>query len=162
MLGGVVKPAGDAADGLVVEVEPVLALARARSMLGSCQTDDNIGSSVKLTNIEISTAADDGDAELVEELADDAAHESRSARTPRRSKTWWPAPPDRSPACRPARPGTALAHLHVAHDVLAHHDRIVDQQAHAQAQRHQVIMLMRRTRASCMNHEGADHRRSAA
>jgi hypothetical protein len=30
-----------------------------------------------------------------------------------------------------------LAHLHVAHDVLAHHDGVVDQQAHAQAQRHQ-------------------------
>ena len=26
-----------------------------------------------------------------------------------------------------------LAHVHVAHDVLAHHDRVVDQQADAQA-----------------------------
>jgi len=57
---GAVEPAGDAADGFVVKVA-----ARARgacvrhglSMLGSCQTLDSMGSSVKLTNIEISTAA---------------------------------------------------------------------------------------------------------
>ena len=31
----------------------------------------------------------------------------------------------------------AFAHLHMAHDVFPHHDGIVDQQAHTQAQRHQ-------------------------
>ena len=32
---------------------------------------------------------------------------------------------------------SAFAHLHMAHDVLAHHDGVVNQQPHAQTQRHQ-------------------------
>ena len=33
-----------------------------------------------------------------------------------------------------------LAHVHVAHDVLAHHDRVVDQQADAQADSAIIVM----------------------
>jgi hypothetical protein len=50
-----------------------------------------------------------------------------------------------------------LAHLHVAHDVLAHHDRVVDQQAHAQAQRHQRDGVDREAE-HVHEQEGADQR----
>ena len=43
-----------------------------------------------------------------------------------------------------------LAHLHVAHDVLQHHDRVVDDEADAQRQRHQrqIVQAVARTGTS--------------
>jgi hypothetical protein len=50
-----------------------------------------------------------------------------------------------------------LAHLHVAHDVLAHDDGVVDQQAHAQAHRHQRDHVDREAE-QVHEQEGADQR----
>jgi hypothetical protein len=50
-----------------------------------------------------------------------------------------------------------LAHLHMAHDVLAHHDGVVDQQADAQAQRHHGHEVQREAEG-IHGDEAADHR----
>jgi hypothetical protein len=54
-----------------------------------------------------------------------------------------------------------LAHLHVAHDVLAHHDGVVDQQAHRQRQRHQRDHVDGEAE-QVHEEEGADQPQSAA
>jgi hypothetical protein len=92
------------------------------------------GPSVKLTNIEISTADDDGQTELVKKLADDAVHEADGQEHRHDGQGGGHAPPGRF-RCVPSSRGVVrcLAHLHMPHDVLAHHDGVVDQQAHAQA-----------------------------
>ena len=102
-------------------------------MAGSCQTLDSIGSSVKLTNIEISTAATMVMPNSWKNLPmmppmkpigrNTATIDSVVASTARPISL-------RAVQRRVVR---GLAHLHVAHDVLAHDDGVVDQQAHAQA-----------------------------
>jgi hypothetical protein len=79
----------------------------------------------------------DGDAELVEELADDAAHEADGQEDRHdRQRGGQHRQADLVGAVHRRVVG-GFAHLHVAHDVLAHDDGVVDQQAHAQAQCHQ-------------------------
>jgi hypothetical protein len=99
----------------------------------------------------------DGDAELQEEAADDAVHEG-----------------DRHEHGDDGEGGghhrqadfvgavvgglqVALAHAEVAHDVFAHHDRVVDQQADAQRQRHQGQEIERE--AEELHRDEAGHHR---
>ena len=73
----------------------------------------------------------------MEELADDAAHEAdRQEHRDDRQRGGQHRQADLLRAVERRVVG-GLAHLHMAHDVLAHHDRVVDQQADAQRQRHQ-------------------------
>ena len=79
----------------------------------------------------------DGHAELEEEAADDAAHErDRDEHGHDRERGRHDGEPDLlGPLER--RGAVVLAHRQVPHDVLAHDDRVVDQKADAQRQRHQ-------------------------
>ena len=74
----------------------------------------------------------DGDAELMEELPDDAPHKAYGQKYGDDGKRGGEhGQPDLLRAFHGGLIGV-LAHLHMAHDVLAHHDGIVDQQTHTQ------------------------------
>ena len=99
----------------------------------------------------------DHDTELEEETADDAAHEGHGQE-------------HRHDAEGRGEHGEAdlvgavdggltvrLAEADMAHDVLAHHDRIVDQDADGEAQRHQGQHIQGEAEGG-HHHEGAEHR----
>ena len=125
-LGGVVEPAGDTANGFVVQ--------RARGAAGLA-----VGVNARVVpdagEHGVEREADehrnqyrrhDGDAEFVEELADDPFHEADGQEhgdDGQRSGQHRQA--DFLRAIHGCLVGT-LAHLHMAHDVFAHHDGIVD------------------------------------
>ena len=67
----------------------------------------------------------------------EAGHESRSGQTPRESKASSPRPRGRSRRCLVRRGDVIFAHLDVAHDVLADHDGVIDQDADRQRQAEQ-------------------------
>ena len=74
-----------------------------------------------------------GDAELVKKLADDAAHETnRQKHRDDGERGGQHRQPNFLRAIERRLVGR-LAHLHVPHDVFTHHNRVVNQQAHAQA-----------------------------
>ena len=74
----------------------------------------------------------DGDAELMEKLADDAAHKAnRQKHGHDRQSGRQHGQANLLRAIHGCVIGI-FAHLDVAHNVLAHHNRIVNQQAHAQ------------------------------
>ena len=104
---------------------------------GSCQTADSIGSSVKLTNSDTSTATATVTPNwkknrpmmpLMNAIGTNTATIANVVAIT--------ASPISSVPSR-AAVHVVLAHRQVAHDVLAHHDRVVDQEADAQRQRHQ-------------------------
>ena len=99
----------------------------------------------------------DGDAERVKELADDAAHEGhRHEHRADREGGGHHRQADLLGAL--ARRGeVVLAEVHVAHDVLAHHDRVVDQQSDAQRQRHHRHEVQREAEGM-HGDEAGDHR----
>ena len=79
----------------------------------------------------------DGDAELVKELADDAAHKANGQEygdDGQRGGQHGQANFLRTFQCCLIG---VLAHLHMAHDVFAHHDGVINQQTHTQRQCHQ-------------------------
>ena len=84
----------------------------------------------------------DRDAELMEEAADDAAHEAH--RQEHRDDREGGRQHGERDFLRAVERGRAVvgAELHVPHDVLAHHDRVVDQQADAQDSAISVITLI--------------------
>ena len=135
-VGGVVEPAGHTADGLVIESDGLELLpmgVNARIFPNARQH----GVEREADKHRYQHRRHDGDAELVEELADDAAHEAnRQEHRHDRQRGRQHGQADLLRAVH-GRLVAALAHLHMAHDVLAHHDGVVDQKAHAQAQRHQ-------------------------
>jgi hypothetical protein len=110
---------------------------RNREPGGSCQTDDSIGSSVKLTNNDTSTATLTVSPNWKKNLptmplmnAIGTKHRNdRERRRHHRESDLVGAFPRRS--------DVVLAHRQVAHDVFAHDDRVVDEEADAQRQGHQ-------------------------
>ena len=99
----------------------------------------------------------DGDAELEEETADDAAHErDRHEHGDDRERGRHHREADLVGAVARGV-GVALAQRQVAHDVLAHDDGVVDQQADAQRQRHQRQEVEREAEG-VQRDEGGDHR----
>ena len=79
----------------------------------------------------------DGDRELVEQAADDAAHEhERDEYRSQRQGHRYDREPDLARAVECCGQ-PVLAHLHVPRDVLEHHDRVVDDKPDGQRQRHQ-------------------------
>ena len=99
----------------------------------------------------------DGNAERIEELADDAAHErDRNEHRDDRQRRRQHRQPDLVGAL--ARGGVVvLAQMDVPDDVLAHDDRIVDQQSDAKRQRHQRHVVQREAER-VEKDEGRDHR----
>ena len=98
----------------------------------------------------------DHDAELEEETADDAAHEGnrqeyRDDAEGRRQHRQ----PDLVGAVDRGL-AVCLAEADMAHDVLAHHDGIVDQDADGEAERHQRQHVQREAERR-HHHEGAEH-----
>ena len=99
----------------------------------------------------------DHDAELEEEAADDAAHEGDGQEHRHDAEGGGEhgeadlvGAVDRGLAVR-------LAEADMAHDVLAHHDRVVDQDADGEAERHQGQHVQGEAEGG-HHHEGAEHR----
>ncbi len=97
------------------------------------------------------------DAERIEKLPDDAAHErDRHEHRHDRERSRQHGKTDLvGPFAR--RRVVVFSHVDMAHDVLAHDDRIVDQQADAQAQRHHRHIVQRKAEHAERN-EGCDDR----
>ena len=134
-LGGPLKPAGNAAQGAVVQGDRRAAQAvvfhrrvvpDARQH-GVQRKADKHGNQHRHHN---------GQAKLVKKLADDAAHKTNGQK--HRHDGQGGGQHRQANLLRAVKRGLErrFAHLHVAHDVFAHHDGVVNQQAHAQAQRH--------------------------
>jgi len=79
----------------------------------------------------------DGDAELVEKLADDAAHETDGQEHGHDGQGGGQHRQTNFLGAVQRRLKRFLAHLDVAYDVFPYHDGVVNQQAHAQAQGHE-------------------------
>ena len=135
-LGAPVKPAGHAANAFVVPAD--------RCLVFAVRVDRRVVPDAREHGVEREAhkhrdhhGRHDGDAELVEELADDAFHEADGQK--HRHDRQGGGQHGQANLLRALQRGLVrvLAHLHMAHDVLAHHNRVVDQQAHTQAQRHQ-------------------------
>ena len=135
-LGGAVKPAGHAANRLVVEAD--------RGAVFPMAVDGRVVPDAGHHRVECEAhkhrdqhRGHDGQPELVEELADDAAHKTNGQK--HRHDGQGGGQHGHADFLRAFQRGTVggFAHLDVAHDVFAHHNRVVDQQAHTQTQRHQ-------------------------
>ena len=136
VFGGAGKQTRDAANGLVVKRDrrEVLAMRLNRRVVPDAGKHRIQREADKHRD---QHGRHNGDAELVKKLADDAAHETnrqehrndgKSGRQHRQANL----------LCAIHRSEVAcFAHLHMAHDVFAHHDRIVDQQPDTERQRHQ-------------------------
>ncbi len=98
----------------------------------------------------------DGDAELQEEATDQALHEcDRDEYRDNRKRRGHHGQPDFIGAVI-GRLQVAFSHAEVAHDVFAHHDRVVDQQADAERQCHQRQAVDGETECPHRNKRG-DH-----
>ena len=113
-----------------------------RFLTGSRQIDDSIGSSV--TDEQRYQHGDrNRDAELEEVAADDAAHErDRHEHGDDRERRRGHGEADLVGAVE-CGAHVRLAHVQVPHDVLAHDDGVVDQQADAETERHQRQEIQR-------------------
>ena len=79
---------------------------------------------------------DDGDAKFMEKLAHDTAHETDRQKHRHNGQCGGQHRQTDFFGAIHGRGEGRFAHLHMAHDVFPHHNGVVDQQAHAQAQRH--------------------------
>ena len=137
-LGGLVKPAGDATDGFVIgRAGPRLGARAMRQHAGVMPDAGHHWVKGKAHEHRDQHGGHDGDAKLVKKLADDAPHKSDGQKN--RHDGQGGGHHRQANLLGAIERGLvgALAHLHVAHDVFPHHDRIINQQAHAQAQGHQ-------------------------
>ena len=134
-LGGALKPAGDAAQGAVVQRDRRAAQANVfhRRVVPDARQHGVQRKAHKHGN---QHRHHNGQAKLVEKLADDAAHKTNGQK--HRHDGQGGGQHRQANLLRAVQRGLErrFAHLHVAHDVFAHHNGVVNQQAHAQAQRH--------------------------
>jgi hypothetical protein len=134
-LGGAVKGVSDTAQGPVIQASPRCFTVGVNGRIVPNRRQHGVQREAHKHRNE--HRRHDGQAKFMEELANDATHETNGQK--HRHDGQGGGQHRQANFLRAVQRGLpgAFAHLHMAHNVLAHHDGVVNQQAHAQAQRHQ-------------------------